>query len=55
MVEADTEAMSNSDFMHFEALNKTKFKSKKGGVPRTDGKIAPPPKKLQELWFKVNY
>jgi hypothetical protein len=50
MVEADTEAMSNSDFMHFEALNKTKFKSKKGGgVPRTDGKIAQPPKKLQEL------
>jgi hypothetical protein len=49
MIVADTDAMSNADYMHFEAINKTKFKRRKnqreGGVPRTDGKIAPPPKK----------
>jgi len=48
MIEADTEAMSNSEFIHFEAVNKANFaKSKKGGVPRTDGKIAPPPPNRQ--------
>ena len=47
VIEADVDAMSVSEYMEFEATNKSMFKRRKnqrdGGVQRRDGKIAPPP------------